>query len=52
MTHDEARLMCTALIEEVFNRGHFDVADELVADNLYNRTSLLRTAHAHVPGRG
>src|SRR5918997_339887 len=36
MTHDEAKAMCTTLIEEVFNQGHFHVADELVADDFYN----------------
>jgi steroid delta-isomerase-like uncharacterized protein len=36
MFEDDAREMFVTLMEEVFNRGNFDVADGLVADDFYN----------------
>jgi steroid delta-isomerase-like uncharacterized protein len=36
MSENDAREMFVTLMEEVFNRGNFDAADDLVADDFYN----------------
>ena len=33
---DDAKLLFVNLMEEVFNRGNFDVADDLVREDFYN----------------
>lgn len=33
---DDAKLLFVTLMEEVFNRGNFDVADDLVREDFYN----------------